>query len=184
MKEPNSYGFSSNRITPDAWELLLFTNPSIPIIISNNPGYWFTSFINTFIGFLFLSGFPFITSSNDHKKPRSLGINEDKYWAISTSIPSGYSSLLYPRQAVKIVERVPSVPKVAIKVHPRFFLLKSSISSLKFCPLSSFIFCKINGLLLGHKSKSISPNSVLSLFRYRQKGSDHWIGSSWVIPNK
>ena len=140
--------------------------------------------MNNLIGFLSLSSFPYTTSFNDHKNPRSLGIKEDKYCAVSTSIPSVYSSLLYPRQAVKIVERVPSVPKVAIKVQPKFFLLKSSISLLKFCPLSFFISFKILGLLLGHKSKSISPNSTLSLFRYLQKGKSHSIGSSWVIPNK
>ena len=43
---------------------------------------------------------------------------------------------------------------------------------------------KINGLLLGHKSKSISPNSTRSLFKYLQNGKFHSIGSSWVIPNK
>ena len=92
IKEPNSYGFSSNNITPEACELLLLINPSIPIIISNKPGYWFTSLINVLIGFLFLSGLPFNTSDNGHKNPRSLGISELKYCAISTSIPSGYSS--------------------------------------------------------------------------------------------
>jgi hypothetical protein len=68
---------------------------------------------------------------------------------------------------------VPSVPNVAINVQPKFALLKSSISLLKFCPLSFLISFKILGLLLGHKSKSISPNSVLSLFKYLQKGSSH-----------
>ena len=90
---PNSYGSSSNNITPDAWLLRLLTKPSIPSIISNNPGYVFTSLINILIGFLPLSSLPFITSFNDHKKPRSLGINELKYCAVSTSIPSGYSAL-------------------------------------------------------------------------------------------
>ena len=66
-----------------------------------------------------------------------------------------------------MVERVPSVPKVAIKVQPKFFLLNSSISSLKFCPRSSLIFLIMIGLLLGHKSKSISPNSTRSLFKSR-----------------
>jgi hypothetical protein len=125
-----------------------------------------------------LSGFPFTTSFKDHKNPLSLGINELKYCAVSTSIPSGKSSLLYPRQAVKIVERVPSVPKVAIKVQPKFFLLNSSISLLKFSHLSFLISFNIFGLLLGHKSKSISPNSTLSLFKYLQNGNDHWMGSS------
>ena len=89
MNEPNWYGSSSNKITPEAWLLLLFTNPSIPIIISNNPGYSLTSLINNLIGFLSLSGLPLTTSDKLHKKPRSLGINDDKYWAVSTSIPSG-----------------------------------------------------------------------------------------------
>ena len=89
MKEPNSYGSSSNNITPEAWLLLLFTKPSIPCMISNNPGYILTSFINILMGFLPLSSFPYKTSFNDHKKPRSLGINELKYCAVSTSIPSG-----------------------------------------------------------------------------------------------
>ena len=90
-----------------------------------------------------MSGFPFNKSSRGHRNPLSLGTNELIYCAVSTSIPSGNSSLLYPRHAVKIVERVPSVPKVAIKVQPKFFLLKSSISLLKFCPRSSFIFLNI-----------------------------------------
>jgi hypothetical protein len=133
--------------------------------MSSNPGNWLTSFKNILLGFLFLSSFPFIISDNGHKKPRSLGINELKYCAVSTSIPSGKSTLLYPRHAVKIVDLVPSVPKVAINVQPKFFLLKSSISLLKFWPLSFLISFKILGRLLGHKSKSISPNSTRSLLR-------------------
>jgi len=80
------------------------------------------------------------TSLRGHKKPLSLGINEDKYCPVSTSIPSGKSFDLYPRQAVRTALFVPSVPKVAIRVHPRFFLESSSISLEKFAPRSSFIF--------------------------------------------
>ena len=89
MKQPNSYGSSSNKITPEACELLLLTKPSIPIMISKSPGYISTSLINILIGFLPLSGFPFTTSFKLHKKPRSLGTKDDKYCAVSTSIPSG-----------------------------------------------------------------------------------------------
>ena len=46
------------------------------------------------IGFLSLSGLPFTISLRGHKNPLSEGAKLDKYCAVSTSIPSGYSSLL------------------------------------------------------------------------------------------
>ena len=49
------------------------------MIISNNPGYLFTSLIKPLTGFLPLSGFPFITSLIGHKNPRSSGIIDDIY---------------------------------------------------------------------------------------------------------
>jgi hypothetical protein len=43
----------------------------------------------------------------------------------------------------------------------------------------------VNGQsLLGAKSKSISPNSTRSLFKYLQNGKFHFKGSSCVTPNK
>ena len=106
-----------------------------------------------------------MASLRGHRNPRSEGIREDIYCAVSTSIPSGYSSLLYPRQAVRIVERVPSVPKVAINVHPRFSRDCASIEERKFLPRSSLIFLRISGRLEGQRSRSISPSSTRSLFK-------------------
>lgn len=79
-------------------------------------------------------------------------MREDIYCAISTSIPSGYSSLLYPRQAVWIADLVASVPKVTTCTIPN-------------SPRSSLIFSKIKGRLLGARSISISGNSARSLFK-------------------
>ena len=62
-----------------------------------------------------------------------------KYCAVSTSIPSGQSSLRYPRQAVSTADLEPSVPNVAINVQPRFCFDKSSISVRKFFPRSFLI---------------------------------------------
>ena len=140
-------------------------------MISNRPGYLFTSSIKAVTGFLSLSSFPYITSLISHKKPRSCGMREDIYCAISTSIPSGYSSLLYPRQAVWIADLVASVPKVTTCTIPN-------------SPRSSLIFSKIKGRLLGARSISISGNSARSLFKKRQYGNSQRIGSSWVIPNR
>ena len=97
-----------------------------------------------------------ITSLKLQRNPLSCGTNEDKYCAVSTSIPSGKSSERYPLQLVRIVDFVVSVPKVAIRVQPKFSLQSSFISFLKNCPLSFFISFKIKGLFEGHKSKSIS----------------------------
>ena len=69
MKEQYSNGSLSNRSIPEAWELLLFLTPSIAIIISNKPGYLFTSLINDVIGFRPFSSFPYITSFILHKNP-------------------------------------------------------------------------------------------------------------------
>ena len=70
-------------------------------------------------------------------------MREDIYCAISTSIPSGQLSLLYPRQAVRTADLVPSVPNVATWTRP------SSPRSLR-------IALKMAGRLEGAKSMSIS----------------------------
>ena len=71
-------------------------------------------------------------------------------------MPSGNSSLLYPRQAVKIVDLVPSVPKVATNVNPRLFFVSSDKEESNVSPRSFLILFRIAGLLDGAKSTSMS----------------------------
>ena len=73
---------------------------------------------------------------------------------------------------------VPSVPKVAINVHPRFSFAQSGVLCVNICPRSSLILRRISGLLLGQISISISPNSTRSSFKYLKNGKSHSIGSS------
>lgn len=64
------------------------------------------------------AAFPFIISSSGQGKPLSIGTNDDKYCASSTSIPFGYSSERYPLHATIKLLLVVSVPNVATCTSP------------------------------------------------------------------
>ena len=80
-------------MTPPAWLERPEINPSTPKIKSINPSYFSTSRINSLCGSKPFSSLPYTVSCNVRTVPLSIGINPDKYRAISELIP-------IPRQAV------------------------------------------------------------------------------------
>ena len=81
------------------------------------------------------------------------------------------NEMLFKINEILNSRNIPNEVKVRVKnIYGIYKRLKTCHHLSDIHDLISF---KILGLLLGHKSKSMSPNSVLSLFKYLQKGSSH-----------
>lgn len=86
--------------------------------ISCRRGNLFTSWTKVLLGLRFFSSLPKKQSDKGQTKPRSEGIREDRYSASSSSIPFGYLSERYPRQAIFTAALDVTVPYVQTCTHP------------------------------------------------------------------